>query len=201
MARTPLLRALKLLAREHAAAERLGTTPAELRQRAAAASRRDVLKAAACRRRAGAGVTLPARAAAAPPPHHDRDRGCRHRRPHGRADPAGQGPRAATLYEASPRVGGRMHSDESAIGTTEQVSEFCGELIDSGHTTILGLAARFGLPVDDLLGRPAVRARPIPTVPRRPLSRRAGRHRLRARARRGEEGSHRRRLSDPVEQV
>ena len=34
---------------------------------------------------------------------------------------------------------------------TGQVSEFCGELIDSGHTTILGLAARFGLAVDDLL--------------------------------------------------
>src|SRR6185503_610702 len=28
---------------------------------------------------------------------------------------------------------------------------FCGELIDSGHTTILGLADRFGLVVDDLL--------------------------------------------------
>ena len=59
-----------------------------------------------------------------------------------------------TIYEASPDVGGRMHSDRSGYwfdGKVSQVSEFCGELIDSGHTTILGLAARFGLAVDDLL--------------------------------------------------
>ena len=58
---------------------------------------------------------------------------------------------AATVYEASPSIGGRMHSDRSGYWADGQVSEFCGELIDSGHTTILGLAARFGLAVDDLL--------------------------------------------------
>jgi monoamine oxidase len=44
-----------------------------------------------------------------------------------------------------------MHSDRSGYWADGQVSEFCGELIDSGHTTILSLAARFGLTVDDLL--------------------------------------------------
>jgi monoamine oxidase len=30
------------------------------------------------------------------------------------------------------------------------VTEWCGELIDSGHEYMLGLCARFNLPVDDL---------------------------------------------------
>ena len=58
---------------------------------------------------------------------------------------------ATTVYEASQGVGGRMHSDRSGYWADAQVSEFCGELINSGHTTILGLASRFGLAVDDLL--------------------------------------------------
>ena len=44
-----------------------------------------------------------------------------------------------------------MHSDRSGYWAEGQVSEFCGELINSGHATILGLASRFGLAVDDLL--------------------------------------------------
>jgi monoamine oxidase len=55
----------------------------------------------------------------------------------------------ATIYEASGRVGGRMHSDTTSWDNG-QVSEHCGELIDSAHTTILGLAARFKIPVADL---------------------------------------------------
>ena len=58
---------------------------------------------------------------------------------------------ASTVYEASDRVGGRMHSDRSGYWANGQISEFCGELIDSGHKTILGLASRFNLPVADLL--------------------------------------------------
>jgi monoamine oxidase len=57
---------------------------------------------------------------------------------------------ASTVYEASDRVGGRMHSDTTSWGG--QVSEHCGELIDSGHKTILGLANRFNIPRVDLLG-------------------------------------------------
>src|SRR6266849_646473 len=58
---------------------------------------------------------------------------------------------ASTVYEASNRVGGRMHSD-TASWLNGQTSEHCGELIDSGHKTILGLASRFKLQTVDLLG-------------------------------------------------
>jgi monoamine oxidase len=58
---------------------------------------------------------------------------------------------ASTIYEASGRVGGRMHSDTTSW-LNGQTSEHCGELIDSGHKTILGLANRFNIPRVDLLG-------------------------------------------------
>jgi monoamine oxidase len=58
---------------------------------------------------------------------------------------------ASTVYEASGRVGGRMHSDTTSW-LNGQTSEHCGELIDSGHKTILGLASRFKLATADLLG-------------------------------------------------
>src|SRR5207302_710809 len=62
---------------------------------------------------------------------------------------------AATVYESSDRIGGRMHSDAPRFGTSTwdngQVSEWCGELIDQGHKTILHLAQRFGLATVDLL--------------------------------------------------
>lgn len=48
------------------------------------------------------------------------------------------------VYEASQRVGGRMHSD-ATTWTDGMVSEWCGEFIDSTHTTIHHLIARFGL--------------------------------------------------------
>jgi monoamine oxidase len=57
----------------------------------------------------------------------------------------------STVYEASGRVGGRMHSD-TISWLNGQTSEHCGELIDSGHKTILGLANRFNLARVDLLG-------------------------------------------------
>jgi monoamine oxidase len=62
---------------------------------------------------------------------------------------------ASTVYEASNRIGGRMHSDSPRLGSNtwdnSQVSEWCGELIDQGHVTILHLAQRFGLATADLL--------------------------------------------------
>src|SRR5947208_9410042 len=58
---------------------------------------------------------------------------------------------ASTVYEAASPVGGRMHSDTTSW-LNGQTSEHCGELIDSGHKTILGLASRFKLPTVDLLG-------------------------------------------------
>lgn len=57
---------------------------------------------------------------------------------------------AATIYEASPRVGGRMFSNQH-YWDDAQVSEWCGELIDTGHKTVRQLAKRFGLALDDLL--------------------------------------------------
>jgi monoamine oxidase len=151
MARTPLLRAITQRAREHDAADELGVTPAELRSRVAGGlSRRAFLGAVGAAAAGALAPTLrplPAMAAQAP-----------------RIAIVGAGISgltaaltlkdkgvSATVYEASARIGGRMHSDRSGYWVDGQVSEFCGELIDSGHTTILGLASRFGLPVDDLL--------------------------------------------------
>ena len=57
----------------------------------------------------------------------------------------------ATVYEASGRVGGRMFSNRNYFGDG-QVTEWGGELIDSGHETVQALAERYGLPLDDLLG-------------------------------------------------
>jgi monoamine oxidase len=56
---------------------------------------------------------------------------------------------ASTVYEASGRAGGRMFSNTSCW-SQGQVSEWGGELIDSGHETIQALAKRFKLPLDDL---------------------------------------------------
>ncbi len=55
----------------------------------------------------------------------------------------------STVYEASGRVGGRMFSNTGYFAAN-QVSEWCGELIDTGHHTVRNLAARFSLPLDDL---------------------------------------------------
>src|SRR4051812_48919949 len=154
MARTPLLRAFQKLAEEHRTAGELGIDPAELRGRRAEAaySRRELLKRAGV---VGAGVAagplaFSARASAAAPTRIAivgggiaglsaaltlADKGY-----------------AATIYEASPdRIGGRMHSDRSGYWADGQVSEFCGELIDTSHATIRGLAKRFNLTTVDLL--------------------------------------------------
>ncbi len=56
----------------------------------------------------------------------------------------------STIYEAATRVGGRMHSD-TTTWLNGQVSEHCGELIDSTHKTILGLAKQFNISVADVL--------------------------------------------------
>jgi monoamine oxidase len=56
-----------------------------------------------------------------------------------------------TIYEASNRIGGRMHSDVTSW-ENNQVTEHCGELIDATHKTILTLAKRFSIPVADVTG-------------------------------------------------
>src|SRR5256712_5069643 len=64
---------------------------------------------------------------------------------------------ASTVYEASNRVGGRMHSDTTSWENA-QTSEHCGELIDSGHKTILKLPNRFNLPIVDLLAAEPIKS-------------------------------------------
>jgi monoamine oxidase len=154
MARTPLLRALERLARDHWEAERLGIPPAELRGRReeAAYSRSEFLKRAGV---VGAGaVALPAAAMATPAKGAT---GARIAIVGGGI--AGLNAAlvladknvSATIYEAGTRIGGRMHSDTSGYFSNGQVSEYCGELIDTGHRTIRALANRFNLPTVDLL--------------------------------------------------
>jgi monoamine oxidase len=153
MARSPLMRALQALARDHADADALGLRPDQLRQLRdeAALSRREFLRRAGAAGAAGlaapAVLARPARAAGGP-----------------RIAIVGGGIAglnaaltladkgiASTVYEASARVGGRMHSDNIGYWEAGQTSEWCGELIDSGHKTILALAQRFRLPTADLL--------------------------------------------------
>ncbi|HEX7734262.1 MAG TPA: NAD(P)/FAD-dependent oxidoreductase [Ktedonobacteraceae bacterium] len=56
---------------------------------------------------------------------------------------------ACSIYEASSRVGGRMHSD-AMTWADGMVSEWCGEFIDAEHETLHQLIARFGLPTTNL---------------------------------------------------
>jgi len=152
MPRTALLRALRRLADDHRAAEQRGLPPAELRgqQHELAYTRNELLKRGAV---AGAGVVAGsafladrARSATAP-----------------RIAIVGGGIAGltaaltladkglpSTIYEASPsRVGGRMHTNDSGYWSDAQVSEWCGELIDTNHKTIQALAQRFKLPLAD----------------------------------------------------
>jgi monoamine oxidase len=56
---------------------------------------------------------------------------------------------SCSIYEASDRIGGRMHSD-TTTWADGMVSEWCGEFIDGDHTTIHQLIKRFGLNTIDL---------------------------------------------------
>lgn len=55
----------------------------------------------------------------------------------------------ASIYEAADRVGGRMHSN-TTTWANQQVTEWCGEFIDTNHTLIQSLAKRFGLALVDV---------------------------------------------------
>jgi monoamine oxidase len=57
---------------------------------------------------------------------------------------------ASLIFEASDRVGGRIHSN-TTTWSNNQVSEWCAELIDSDHTTMRHLARRFKLKLVDLI--------------------------------------------------
>jgi monoamine oxidase len=151
MARTPLLGKLQALYRDFEEAERSDKPVEQVQEerRQHGWTRRDFIKATGATVGAAAlSGPVGAFAAATPPPRiailgggiaglnaaltlHD----------------AGY---ASTVYEASNRVGGRMHSDTTSW-LNGQVSEHCGELIDTKHKTIQGLAKRFGFGLTDLL--------------------------------------------------
>jgi len=60
---------------------------------------------------------------------------------------------ASTVYESSAaRVGGRMFTDRSGYWADGQITEWGGELIDTGHKTVQFLAQRFKLKLVDLVG-------------------------------------------------
>ena len=154
MARTPLLSRVQQLFEDFSHAEATGTSVADVQAaRGERRSRRDFLKAGAVT--AAGALAWSARPLAAPAPRIAilgggiaglnaaltlQDRGY-----------------FSTIYEASPRVGGRMHSDTTSW-LNGQVSEHCGELIDSGHATILDLAGRFHIAVADLQAAQAKKA-------------------------------------------
>ena len=147
MARTPLMRTLRRLVSEHQAALQQGVSVETIRQQMAM-ERRDFLKLSAI----AAAATLtplgkPLFAASRQPKIAIIGAGIAGLNAALTLQDAGI---ASTVYESDDHVGGRIQSI-----TTEwkngQVSEWCGEFIDSGHTTMQALAQRFGLALDDLL--------------------------------------------------
>ena len=149
MARTPLVVDLQGLAQEHRLAGRWGIPVSAVRERRADFTRRQFLKGgvAGAAGLALAGTWSIAQSAFAASPRI------------GIVGAGISGLTAAltlqdagissTVYESSSRIGGRMHSDTS--NWAGQTSEWCGELIDQGHKTILHLAQRFGLATVNLL--------------------------------------------------
>jgi monoamine oxidase len=152
MARTPLAAALKRLFLAHDLANARGVSPEAIRDAAQEArvkaprtvSRRAVIAGA------GAGalsLALPRRASAAYPTIAIVGGGIAGLTCAVKLADRGV---AATVYEASSRPGGRMFSNTS-YWAQGQVSEWCGELIDTSHKEVQHFAQRFGLPLDDLL--------------------------------------------------
>jgi monoamine oxidase len=153
MARTPLMRALQELASEYNEASARGISVEEVRRlRRAEISRRDFLKGAGA---VAAGLTLSGTLAGRALTAHAASTpriaiiggGISGLNAALTLQDAGY---ASTIYEASSRLGGRMHSDTTSWANG-QTSEWCGELIDTQHKTILHLAQRFGLQTVDLL--------------------------------------------------
>jgi monoamine oxidase len=148
MARSALMDSLKRIAEDHAIADRLGITVEELHERRKSEprpSRRAFLAGAGA---VAALAAMPRRARAASQPRIAIVGG-------GIAGVSAAMTLAdagytATVYEAQNRIGGRMHSN-TTTWQNGQVSEWCGELIDTGHKTILHLANMFGLSVVDMI--------------------------------------------------
>ena len=65
----------------------------------------------------------------------------------------------ATLYEGSPRVGGRCWTERDAFAG--QIAERGGELIDTAHGTLRALVAELGLELDDLAAAEPTGGEPV----------------------------------------
>lgn len=157
MARTPLLRKLQALYQDFAEAERSGRPVEQVQheRRRGTWTRRDFMKATGATVGAAAFSGPIAGFAAQPPRIAIIGGGIAGLNAALTLFDAGY---SSTVYEASDRVGGRMHSDSpltnpGGASTWEngQVSEHCGELIDTRHKAIQGLAKRFGFGLTDLL--------------------------------------------------
>jgi monoamine oxidase len=160
MARADIAKFLQQLYRDYADAERTGKSVHQVQEERfeAAISRRELIKAGAVAVTATAlggplvlGESLKVRAAGTP-------RiaiigagiaGLNAALTLQDGNPPKVGAFASTIYEAADFAGGRMHSRQQPW-VNGQVSERCGELIDSNHTAILNLASRFGLAITDL---------------------------------------------------
>jgi monoamine oxidase len=155
MARTPLMSRVVRLAREHQEAEARGLSVDELHdERRRGVSRRQFLASSGA---AAVGLSLLGPSALA-----------RAATPAPRIGIIGggiaglnaaltlqDGGYASTVFEAAGALGGRMHSQMSGYWQNGQTSEWCGELIDTGHKTILHLAQRFNLAtVDEIQAQP-----------------------------------------------
>jgi monoamine oxidase len=174
MARTALLRTLQRIARQHQAAWALGIGTDELRMQGSRVAHARISRRDFARRTGAIGATVAAAgslgrlALGATPAYGDTMVPAHPSKPSPRIAIIGGGiaglAAALTLqdagyssdiYESSGRVGGRMHSDWTEFGSSfwadGQHAELCGELIDTDHTTILGLCKRFRLTVVDLL--------------------------------------------------
>lgn len=154
MARTPLLSSLRRLALEHRLSLTHGVPLDVIRARRAHAAERAA--GAMTRRELLAGAIAATTTLALPRP-------ARARRSDAEIAIVGAGIAglttaltladhgvAAQVYEASARVGGRMFTNAGNFWRDGQVSEWGGELIDSGHRTIRRLARRFRLDLVDL---------------------------------------------------
>lgn len=149
MARTPLMRSLISLAREVREARSIGMPVEDLRGlrsegklEAKRLSRRSFLHASAA---AGAALWLPGEAFAKLNKKKVKvaivGGGIAGLAAAARLDRAGV---PFTVYEASSRAGGRMFSYTGPY-FGGQTAEWCGELIDSGHTRMRKMAKRYGL--------------------------------------------------------
>jgi monoamine oxidase len=155
MARTPLLHALQQLVRDFGEADSKNISVEEVQEkRRNSISRRDLLK--------GAGAIAAGAALSGPFSWGDRVlKAAASGAPRIGIIGAGiSGLTAAltlqdaglpsTVFEASGRIGGRMHSNTTSWANG-QVSEWCGELIDSDHFLMQKLAKRFNLPLVDVI--------------------------------------------------